>query len=56
MSGYEALRKRSGLTIFNLKDAHAPHIEQVASLGMHDADEHIVSHLGQRTIVPIRFM
>ena len=31
------------LPICNLKDAHASHIQQVASPGMHDADEHIVA-------------
>src|SRR5260221_14617973 len=35
--------ERYALTFFNLKDAHGSHIQQVASPGMHDADEHIVA-------------
>src|SRR5258708_16518812 len=35
--------ERYALPFFNLKDAHGSHIQQVASPGMHDADEHIVA-------------
>ena len=35
--------QRYALPFFNLKDAHASHIQQVASPGMHDADEHIIA-------------